>query len=90
MRLLLEVTKNLVEHVRAVVDVTTPSSASPSPPPNQSQSSRVWAAEWSTSCSTRRANRCVGSCCQACGSLKHHTGGPALGRMSAGHTFYGF
>ncbi len=61
MRLLLEVTQDLVEGARAVVDVTTPSPASPSPPTNQSQSSRVRAAEWSTSCSARGANRCVGS-----------------------------
>ena len=60
-RLLVEVTQDLVEGARAVVDVTTPSPASPSPPTNQSQSSRVRAAEWSTSCSARGANRCVGS-----------------------------
>ena len=89
MRLLLEVTKNLVEHVRAVVDVTTPSSASPSPPPNQSQSSRVWAAEGSTSCTARCANRCISSSFELRGYPEFHSHALRLMRMSAACAYFG-
>ena len=89
MRLLLEVTQNLVEGARAVDYVTSPSSASPSPPSNQSQSSRVWAAEWSTSCSARRANRCVGSSFELGGKREFHSHALPLMRMSAACACFG-
>ena len=89
MRLLLEVSQNLVESARAVDYVTAPSSASPSPPTNQSQSCRVWAAEWSTSCTAHRANRCVGSSFELRGGSEFHSHALRLMRMSAACAYSG-
>ena len=82
-------TSILVEGARAVDDVTTPSSASPSPTSNQSQSSRVRAAEWSTSCSARLANRYFCSSFELRGKREFHTYGLGHMRMSDLPTSYG-
>ena len=89
MRLRLEVTNIVVVGAVAVVDVRSPSSASPSPPTNQSQSGRVWAAEWSPSCTTRRANRCAGSSFELRVAREFHSHALPLMRMSAGHASSG-
>ena len=89
MRLLLEVTQNLVEHARAVGDVTPPSSASSSPALNHAQSFKGRAAETSPSCSTRRANRYFCSPSELRWRREFHSLGLGLMRMCALPTFSG-